>query len=141
MASSVEKELAKHLECGICLERFEEPKMLTCQHSYCKKCLGRLVTTDEITCPECKRKTEVPNGDVKSLPSNFLINNLLSIRGNNQSHASPSCEKHDGEIFKLFCQTCQQLICRDCTIIDHRNHKYNFIKKVKSEYPCFRIVY
>ncbi|KAL9958090.1 hypothetical protein ACROYT_G035059 [Oculina patagonica] len=130
MASSVEKELAKHLECGICLERFEEPKMLTCQHSYCKKCLERLVTRDEITCPECRRKTQVPSGDVKSLPTNFFINNLLSIRGNNQSNAGPPCEKHDGEILKLFCQTCEQLICRDCTVIDHRNHKYSFIKDI-----------
>ncbi len=54
----------------------------------------------------------------------------MSIRGNNQSNASPSCEKHDGEILKLFCQTCDQLICRDCAIIDHRDHKYSFIKDI-----------
>ncbi len=59
-----------------------------------------------------------------------MINNLLSIRGNNQSNASPSCEKHDGEILKLFCQTCDQLICRDCAIIDHRDHKYTFVKEI-----------
>ncbi|KAL9958095.1 hypothetical protein ACROYT_G035064 [Oculina patagonica] len=130
MASSVEKVLAKHLECGICLEKFEDPKVLRCQHLYCKKCLEKLVTRDEITCPECRRKTEVPSGDVESLPTNFLINNLLSIRGNNQSNASQSCEKHDGEILKLFCQTCDQLICRDCAVIDHRDHRYSFIKDI-----------
>ena len=59
MAYSVEKELAKHLECGICLEKFEDPKVLRCQHLYCRKCLERLVIEDEITCPECRRKTEV----------------------------------------------------------------------------------
>ncbi|KAL9958094.1 hypothetical protein ACROYT_G035063 [Oculina patagonica] len=104
--------------------------MLSCQHSYCKKCLERLVTRGEITCPGCRKKTKVPSCDVKSLPSNFLINNLLSIRGNSQSNASPPCKKHDGEILKLFCQTCDQLICRDCTVIDHRDHKYSFIKDI-----------
>ncbi len=67
MASSVEKELAKHLECGICLQTFKEPKVLDCHHSYCKKCLERLVITTvhvgrhehEISCPECRRKTKV----------------------------------------------------------------------------------
>ena len=59
MASSLEKELAKHLECGICLEKFKDPKVLRCQHLYCKKCLERLVTGNEIICPECRGKTVV----------------------------------------------------------------------------------
>ena len=64
MASSVEKELAKHLECAICLVRFEDPKVLKCQHLYCKKCLERLVTRagheeHEIRCPECREITKV----------------------------------------------------------------------------------
>ncbi len=40
------------------------------------------------------------------------------------------CEKHSGETLKLFCQTCQKTICRDCTIIDHREHKYDFVTDV-----------
>ena len=61
-----------------------------------------------------------------------MINNLLSIRGNDQPNtsSSPPCQKHDGEILKLFCQDCDQLICRDCALIDHRNHNYKFIKDV-----------
>ena len=66
MASGVEKKLVRHLECAICLERLKEPKVLSCQHTYCKRCLERLVTTSgrgkyEVTCPECRRKTEVRN--------------------------------------------------------------------------------
>ena len=68
MASGVEKKITKHLECAICLETFKEPKVLTCQHSYCKTCLERLATVDgrwnyEITCPECRQKTQVINVD------------------------------------------------------------------------------
>ena len=64
MASGIEKKLTKHLECAICLESFKEPKVLSCQHTYCKRCLERLVTIDgrgkyEVTCPECRKKTEV----------------------------------------------------------------------------------
>ena len=40
------------------------------------------------------------------------------------------CGKHAGEVLKLFCETCQETICRDCTIIDHREHKYNFVADV-----------
>lgn len=40
------------------------------------------------------------------------------------------CKKHAGETLKLFCETCQQTICPDCTIVDHREHKYNFVADV-----------
>ena len=40
------------------------------------------------------------------------------------------CLKHTGETLKLFCETCQKTICRDCTIVDHREHTYNFVTDV-----------
>ena len=30
----------------------------------------------------------------------------------------------------LFCQRCDQLICRDCALFDHRLHKYSFVKDI-----------
>ena len=37
------------------------------------------------------------------------------------------CNDHK-KSFKVYCETCQQLICRDCTVSKrHRNHDYNFI--------------
>ena len=65
MATSFKPEdLAEELKCAICLEKFEDPKVLSCQHLYCKKCLEGLVTRVgqehfEITCPECRGKTKV----------------------------------------------------------------------------------
>ena len=43
------------------------------------------------------------------------------------------CEKHEGEELKLFCQTCNQLICRECAIREHREHKYELVKEI---YPA-----
>ena len=37
------------------------------------------------------------------------------------------CNDHN-ETIKVYCETCQQLICRDCTISEcHQNHKYKLI--------------
>ena len=30
------------------------------------------------------------------------------------------CSVHEGETLKLFCETCQVTICRDCTMIKHK---------------------
>ena len=29
------------------------------------------------------------------------------------------CKEHDGELLKLFCETCNEAICRDCIIVKH----------------------
>lgn len=127
-------DLEEHLECSICLEKFTEPKVLTCQHIFCKQCLEGLVTRVRkryrryiIRCPVCREKSQVLNGDVANLPSNYIINHLLDLR---RTNSKPFCNKHEDEILKLFCLNCQQLICQDCALIDHRDHKYNFAKDV-----------
>ena len=43
------------------------------------------------------------------------------------------CSKHKEEVIKLFCKTCQTTICRDCTIVDHRTHEYDFVEEVAVE--------
>ena len=44
----------------------------------------------------------------------------------------PKCPDHDKSI-KIFCFNCDRLICRDCTIIDHNDHNFNFLKKCAPE--------
>ena len=38
------------------------------------------------------------------------------------------CVKHDDPI-KIYCFDCDQLICRDCTVYDHRDHNHEFLKE------------
>ena len=62
-ASSLAQNLAKELECAVCLEQYKEPKVLPCLHSYCKKCLDGLLTKQgvvwRIKCPSCRISVEV----------------------------------------------------------------------------------
>ena len=64
---------------------------------------------------------------------NTKTHNLLSLEEAKEAGSvavtRPSlCKEHDGEILKLFCETCDEAICRDCTIVKHREHKYSFVK-------------
>jgi len=45
-----------------------------------------------------------------------------------------SCDKHFGEKLKLFCERCKVLVCRDCILIDHKDHEYSFIEDVVEKY-------
>ena len=37
------------------------------------------------------------------------------------------CTRHPTEAIKIYCETCDQLICRDCTVKTHRDHSYDLI--------------
>ena len=41
------------------------------------------------------------------------------------------CSTHPGEPLKLYCETCKCLICRDCTIVDHRRHEFGFFNTIR----------
>ena len=43
---------------------------------------------------------------------------------------SSMCSKHTTELIKIYCETCNELICRDCTVKTHRDHNYDLIPDV-----------
>ena len=62
MASGAEKKMTQHLDCAICWDKFKEPKVLSCQHTFCRECLEELVIeagTCVAKCPVCRRTTLV----------------------------------------------------------------------------------
>ncbi|KAJ8966872.1 hypothetical protein NQ314_003266 [Rhamnusium bicolor] len=47
------------------------------------------------------------------------------------------CLNHPHEKLSLFCETCDKLTCRDCQLIEHREHKYKFTNEIASEAKKF----
>ena len=37
------------------------------------------------------------------------------------------CSKHASEELKIYCETCNELICRDCTVKAHRDHQFDLV--------------
>jgi len=67
--------------------------------------------------------------------SDHVVVPLDDLHQNTATHlpikeeAQIRCKEHGGEEMKLYCYDCKQLICRDCIIIDHKGHEYNFVNK------------
>ena len=137
-------QLKEEVTCPLCLGIFEDPKKLSCDHIYCRvPCLEGLVFRSRngiIVCPECRRVTQAPGNDVSKLPTAFHINRLkevyrtleYSARNSSTSTAAPHCKKHGSQTLDLYCETCQELTCRDCILADrqHTDHNYSYIGEI-----------
>ena len=53
-----------------------------------------------------------------------------------QLHQKHMCSEHEEEELKIYCKTCQEVICSDCAIVSHKGHQYAFIKDAKKELLC-----
>ncbi|XP_006819803.1 E3 ubiquitin-protein ligase TRIM56-like [Saccoglossus kowalevskii] len=109
--------------CAICLERYSAPKILPCQHTFCKKCLVQLakkVAPNTFMCPTCNRSVKIPIND---LQSNFFMSSLLDKIPEKLDAATPRvCEFCEENEVTSICVECQQYSCTSCTRV-HKKTK------------------
>lgn len=108
------------MRCGKCREDVFAPAV-----AFCYDCAMAL-------CEYC-RNMHTRTRDLSS--HNFK--SLEEIRQSGESMLVPvkrtyTCQKHPDEILKLFCFSCDVVICRDCTLMDHKDHAFNFVQEVVS---------
>ena len=125
MAAEQMKKVTGHLTCPICYELYKKPKYLPCYHSYCEECLVKLAVQSNITCPECRKTSVVPNGGVKQLPNNFFINRLLdevALKRKVEGEEEVKCDLCvRGDAVEVLCLDCGAFLCSRC----FDNHKYS----------------
>ncbi|KAI8783989.1 E3 ubiquitin-protein ligase TRIM33 isoform X1 [Biomphalaria glabrata] len=46
------------------------------------------------------------------------------------------CKQHKQEQLKFFCEKCEKLTCRDCQLMDHKEHKYQFLDQAAEQYKA-----
>lgn len=75
-------QLEQMLTCPICLDKFKNPRLLPCQHSFCgDSCMDGLVdyARRQIKCPECRAEHRIPYQGVSSLPVNVTLIRFLEL--------------------------------------------------------------
>ena len=113
--------LHEEVSCSVCMSPFTDPKILPCFHTFCLHCLNELQRTSgkhgEITCPECRRKFQVPgSGYPQDLPANFRMNSLLDVMAIKKCNVAGvkcgNCDKTSAQSF--YCFKCCAFWCDDC---------------------------
>ncbi|XP_064166940.1 tripartite motif-containing 13 isoform X2 [Anguilla rostrata] len=123
--------LEEDLTCPICCCLFEDPRVLPCSHSFCKKCLEGILDGNRgptwrppFKCPTCRKET-LHNG-IHSLQVNYSLRGI--VEKYNKIRMSPKmslCRQHSCQPLNIFCATDLKLICGFCaTTGDHKGHKF-----------------
>ena len=55
-----------------------------------------------------------------------FIQGKVAIKKTKQKR-HPECQTHEGEVTRFYCVTCDKLICRDCTVLDHCKPQHEYI--------------
>lgn len=61
----------------------------------------------------------------------------VSLQDRGRTERSLYCQKHPSEKLKLFCANCERLTCRDCQLLEHKDHKYQFVSEAAVRYRDF----
>ena len=133
------------LICSICTEPYDDnqhkAKFLTCYHTFCFDCLNEWrrkksqINVGSIQCPNCNQLTDVPDGGIAGLQTNFYIESMKEI---SKKYVEPKpigstegCPEHSNQPKSFFCETCNMAICRDCTVLDHQKTEGHIITGIK----------
>ncbi|XP_051934391.1 tripartite motif-containing protein 3-like [Hippocampus zosterae] len=142
-ASPVVRQIDKQfLVCSICLDRYHNPKVLPCLHTFCERCLQNYIPPQSLTlsCPVCRQTSILPEKGVAALQNNFFITNLMEVLQRDPERSRPeacnvlesasaagasqplSCPNHEGKVMEFYCESCETAMCLECTEGEHREH-------------------
>ncbi|XP_062395885.1 E3 ubiquitin-protein ligase TRIM35-like isoform X2 [Sardina pilchardus] len=148
MAASV-LSLEEDLSCSVCCDVFQEPVLLGCGHSFCRKCLSRHWSSSPgRRCPVCRRPSPqepVLNISLRSTCESFLKHQRaakkaqmrrIKKREQKKGEKDKLCPEH-GRKLVFFCQREGELVCCQWKNSGHRGHRVlpwqRAVKKRKRE--------
>ena len=97
--------------CDVCIDSSFGPALgfcCTCIQFLCKMC-----------CDYHKHARHLHHHKIITLGKKVAMKELLAAI----KPSEPSCSLHDQNKLRFYCETCNCSICRDCTVVAHKDHK------------------
>lgn len=113
------------LTCCVCLDRYRNPKLLPCQHSFCMEpCMDGLIdyVKRQVKCPECRAEHRIPYQGVQGFPTNVTLQRFLELHieitgelpDPTSGQVMERCNVCSEKAYCASCVHCDKKICPDC---------------------------
>lgn len=115
------------------------PRLLPCHHAFCMSCIMTFYQKEaeyrqsmamipsssssfavSISCPHCAANFITTEDGLTQLTTDHRIVQLMDFIGHTDKQTVVYCPKHALQALNFFCEKCSELICRDCTVLDHK---------------------
>ena len=94
--------------------------------NHAKIVVHRCVECETDFCEKCKKV----HLNIKAVSNHKLLTHEELKENVGVAYAkSENCLHHKEHELNLYCEPCDAMICRDCTLINHKNHNYGFVKE------------
>lgn len=113
-------------ECALCSKPYEDPRILSCLHSFCLQCIqygiGESVGGSQTAfkCPTCGQNTAIPAAGVSALPQNLHLEfevevaRYMSKIANGREVCCDHCIDGRNGPAVVFCCICRDFLCKLC---------------------------
>ncbi|CAF0896467.1 unnamed protein product [Didymodactylos carnosus] len=117
------------VKCPICLDYYEDPRLLQCSHTFCFKCILQLVEKNGgyyATCP-LRDNTILRRHTIDQLPINRAVQDMVdhlkkeeqqqeevSTYSSKFKQLATKCDECNGVIAEFYCDTCKKHFCTAC---------------------------
>ena len=142
MANALEQ-LEELVTCSVCLDTFRDPRVLSCQHTFCLKCLQNIhrkqpkgTAVEGLRCPLDRQVSPLPlQGGVEDFPRNLtMVQNIeiIKVKQMSQGRFAPArrmsmsrpglsvvCNACVGTTDLSVCDHCKQTLC--ARLVDYTN--------------------
>ena len=150
------------LRCTICFEIYQDPKILSCLHTFCRHCLEKhhekeTTKQNAIHCPLCRQISHLPSEKISDLKGNFYIQNLIEFsESTSAKYRDKKCSfcslVGNESLATSQCLTCRDFLCDECskrhnftretlrhevaTLEDLQSGRHNEKLRSRQEIPC-----
>ena len=131
-----------HITCGVCSKPYNDPRILSCLHSFCLQCLHHEIeksgSQQMFQCPIYEQNINIPVGGAHVLPQNLHLGFEVEVAGyvskmtSNSDVACDQCAEGSSDPAVVFCCACHHFLCAFC--LEH--HKCN---RMWSKHKIFRL--
>ena len=117
--------------CAVCLDIYDDPRLLPCLHTFCKKCLTKTATITsqlkahtQLLCPTCHTQHELSSGVDNLLVSTQIKADVDKFLSESSKVVTCGLCPSTTQAVK-YCHTCDQPLCQLCCESHQRMKTFN----------------